>query len=234
MKALNLKVGVTPAHNCSYLPHQQEQLLVVLDKEQLTCVGYEQLLSAGFRRSGNDLYRPHCQHCQACESLRIPVANFKPSRSQKRIQRLNRDVEIKISQSDKPGYFSLYQTYIGERHRDGTMFPPSRRQYECFLLSEWHAASFIEFWLAEQLIGVAVTDRLSHAMSALYTFFEPSLAHRSLGTFAILSQLALAKQAQLSWLYLGYQVDECAKMNYKQHFKPHQRLRAGTWLDIKD
>ena len=234
MKAVNLKVGLTPPHTCHYLPKQQEQLLVLLDKERLSPLGYEQLLSAGFRRSGSDIYRPHCQGCSACQSLRIEVAHFAPTRSQKRIARLNREIEIRLSHSDQPAYFELYQRYINQRHADGPMYPPSRQQYDNFVLSSWLSPTFIEFTLAEQLIAVAVTDTLSQSMSAMYTFFEPELAHLSLGTFAILTQLKIAQHSAKHWLYLGYQVDECAKMNYKQQFRPHQRLIAGIWHEMKD
>lgn len=233
MREVNLKVGLTPPHDCNYLPQQQEQLLVLLDKERLSPLGYEQLLSAGFRRSGSDIYRPHCQGCSACQSLRIDVANFAPTRSQKRIARHNQDLEINVSQEDSGAYFELYQRYIKQRHGDGPMNPPSRRQYDGFVLCTWLAPTFIEFWLDKKLVAVAVTDALSQSMSAMYTFFEPELAHRSLGTFAILTQVKIAQQAAKPWLYLGYQVDECAKMNYKQQFHPHQRLVAGSWHGSK-
>ncbi len=234
MREVNLKVGLTPRHQCSYLPERQEQLLVLLDKELLCLEGYEQLLSAGFRRSGADIYRPHCQLCHACESLRIDAAQFTPSRSQKRIKRLNRDLRVSLSEQQKPEYFQLYQRYINERHQDGAMYPASRQQYDGFLLCDWLPPVFMEFWLEQQLVAVAVTDLLNHALSAMYTFYEPALEHRSLGTFAILSQLQLAAKLNKSWLYLGYQVDDCKKMNYKQHFHPHQRLVAGHWQTMKD
>ena len=234
MREVNLKVGLTPKHPCSYLPGRLEQLLVLLDKELLCPEGYERLLAAGFRRSGADIYRPHCQACQACESLRIPVADFVPSRSQKRILRQNRDLEVRVSEQDKPEYFLLYQTYINERHRDGAMFPASRQQYDGFLLCHWLPPVFLEFRLAERLVAVAVTDLLSRSLSAMYTYYDPAEEHRSLGTFAILSQWQLARQLHKHWLYLGYQVDGCRKMNYKQHFRPHQRLVAGQWQAMKD
>jgi leucyl-tRNA---protein transferase len=234
MREVNLKVGLTPKHPCSYLPERQEQLLVLLDKELLCLEGYEQLLSAGFRRSGSDIYRPHCQLCRACESLRIDVAHFTPSRSQKRIIRQNRDLNISVSEQEKPEYFRLYRRYINKRHQDGAMYPASRQQYDGFLLCDWLPPVFMEFWLEQQLVAVAVTDLLGHSLSAMYTFYDPGMEHRSLGTFAILSQLQLAARLNKSWVYLGYQVDGCKKMNYKQHFRPHQRLVAGHWQSMKD
>jgi len=112
-----LKVGLTPRHPCSYLGHEQEQLLVLMDHELLNAAGYERLLTAGFRRSGNDIYRPHCPACSACQSLRIHSERFTPSRGQKRIRQLNRDLELVLSYDDKPEYYQLYERYIRERHR---------------------------------------------------------------------------------------------------------------------
>ena len=234
MKSISLKVGLTPPHDCQYLPNQQEQLLVLLDETLLTPTGYEPLLSAGFRRSGSDVYRPRCATCNACQSLRLAPSQFKASRSQKRIRRLNRDVKIHVAREDKPEYFQLYERYINQRHQDGTMYPASHEQYASFVLCEWLSPLFIECWLDDNLVAVAVTDELSQALSAIYTFYEPRLSHRSLGTFAILSQIQLGIELNKHWLYLGYQVDDCQKMNYKQHFRPHQRFIAGQWQEMNN
>ncbi|NHI00318.1 MULTISPECIES: arginyltransferase [Oceanimonas] len=234
MREVNLKVGLTPKHPCSYLPGRLEQLLVLLDRELLCPEGYEQLLSAGFRRSGSDIYRPRCQACQACESLRIPVSDFMPGRSQKRILRKNRDLDIRLSQQDKPEYFELYQRYISCRHQDGSMYPASHQQYDGFLLCQWLPPAFLEIHAGERLIAVAVIDILSHSLSAMYTFYDPKEERRSLGSFAILCQIQLAQKLNKQWLYLGYQVDGCRKMNYKQRFRPHERLVGGHWRAMKD
>ncbi|MFH7564178.1 MULTISPECIES: arginyltransferase [Oceanimonas] len=234
MREVNLKVGLTPRHPCSYLPGRLEQLLVLLDRELLCPEGYEQLLTAGFRRSGSDIYRPRCQACQACESLRIPVNDFVPSRSQKRILRNNRDLTMVVSDTDKPEYFELYQYYIEQRHQDGAMYPASRQQYDGFLLCHWLTPLFLEFYAESRLIAVAVTDSLNDSLSAMYTFYDPAEEHRSLGIYAILNQIKLARTLGKHWLYLGYQVDDCRKMNYKQQFRPHQRLIKGQWHIMKD
>lgn len=234
MREVNLKVGLTPRHPCSYLPGRLEQLLVLLDRELLCPEGYEQLLTAGFRRSGSDIYRPRCQACQACESLRIPVNDFVPSRSQKRILRNNRDLTMVVSDTDKPEYFELYQYYIEQRHQDGAMYPASRQQYDGFLLCHWLTPLFLEFYAESRLIAVAVTDSLNDSLSAMYTFYDPAEEHRSLGIYAILNQIKLARTLGKHWLYLGYQVDDCRKMNYKQQFRPHQRLINGHWHIMKD
>ena len=227
-----LKVGLTPKHACSYLEHQQEQLLVLMDNELLNANGYERLLTAGFRRSGNDIYRPHCPSCSACQSLRIHSEQFVPSRSQKRISQQNQDLSLVLSYDDKPEYYQLYERYIRQRHRDGSMYPPSRSQYKGFLHCDWMPPLYLEIRLENRLIGVAVTDLLPHSLSAMYTFFDPEFSDRSLGTFAILSQLDLGRRTGRHWLYLGYQVEKCRKMKYKSRFLPHERLIQGEWKNI--
>lgn len=229
MTEIALRIGLTPEHGCSYLPDEAEQLMVLLDDKHRNPVGYENLLVAGFRRSGNDLYRPHCQGCSACHSLRIPVQQFTASRSQKRIQHNNRDIRLVLSTQDKPEYYDLFARYIHERHHDGSMFPATRNQYDGFLLCDWLTPYFLEFRLNQQLLALAITDPLPHSLSAMYTFFDPAFADRSLGTLAILTQLELAQRMNRQWLYLGYQVDACRKMKYKTKFHPHELLCGHEW-----
>ena len=229
MTEIALRIGLTPEHGCSYLPDEAEQLMVLLDDKHRNPTGYENLLVAGFRRSGNDLYRPHCQGCSACHSLRIPVQKFTASRSQKRIQHNNRDIRLVLSTQDKPEYYDLFARYIHERHQDGSMFPATRNQYDGFLLCDWLTPYFLEFRLNQQLLALAITDPLPHSLSAMYTFFDPTFAERSLGTLAILTQLELAQRMNRQWLYLGYQVDACRKMKYKTKFHPHELLCGHEW-----
>lgn len=229
MAPSSIRVGLTPEHSCSYLPGQQEQLVVVLDHYLRTADGYEQLLEAGFRRSGNDIYRPHCASCMACSSLRIDPDQFQPSRHQKRVLRENRHFTWTLSRQEKPEYYPLYERYICERHADGTMFPPSTSQFQQFLFADWLTPCFLECYDGQRLIAVAVTDVLSNSVSAMYTFFDPDYHRCSLGTLAILQQIRLTQQQHCAYLYLGYQIDQCAKMNYKAAFLPHERLFQKVW-----
>lgn len=224
-----MRVGVTPTHQCSYLPDQYEQLIVLLDGEEKSPESYEDLLNAGFRRSGNDIYRPHCQNCHACQSLRILVDEFQLNKQQQRIVKKNQDLSWSIHDQDKPEYYALYEKYVNERHSDGSMYPANYQQYHQFLLSDWHPPYFLEFYDQKQLIAVAVTDVQPFSLSAMYTFFDPSYEKRSIGTLAILTQIELALKMQRPYLYLGYQVDACRKMNYKANFLPHERLVNKEW-----
>lgn len=229
MTEMALKVGLTPEQPCSYLGEQNERLMVLLDPNLLSPLNYEYLLSVGFRRSGDDLYRPHCQHCQACQSLRIPVDEFQPDRRQRRIIRRNQDLAYTLSHADKPEYYDLFCRYISLRHRDGSMYPPSRKQYDNFLLSQWIPPLFMEFHHQDRLVAVAITDAMPNSLSAMYTLYEPTEESRSLGAYAIMSQIALARKMRKKWLYLGYQIDECRKMNYKTQYIPHEQLIDQEW-----
>ena len=246
---MGMKFGITTAFTCSYLPEQDERLLVFMSDTDPTIVEYDFLIGAGFRRSGTQVYRPHCVSCNACESIRLPVNSFAASKSQKRIMKRNQDLTIRISHVDKPEYYPLYESYINQRHSDGSMYPASLEQYQGFVLSPWNNALFIELYATnkhttnkhttnkhatdvntkDELIGVAVTDNLASSLSALYTFFKPEELQRSLGTFAILQQIELAKSLNKPFLYLGYQIDTCQKMSYKQNFLPHERFFDDKW-----
>ena len=231
---MDMKFGITTPSTCSYLPEEDERLLVFMSDTEPTISEYDFLIGLGFRRSGTQVYRPHCGSCNACESIRLPVKSFTPSKSQKRIMKRNQDLTTRISNSDKPAYYPLYESYINQRHVDGSMYPASKEQYQGFILSPWNNALFIEIYATDEhandeLIGVAVTDNLASSLSALYTFFRPEQQQRSLGSFAILQQIELAKSLNKPFLYLGYQIDTCQKMSYKQNFLPHERFFDDKW-----
>lgn len=190
---------------------------------------YETMLANGFRRSGEQIYRPHCPACIACQSLRLPVDRFRPSKSQRRLISKNKHLKSQLNREHKPEYYALYEKYINQRHSDGSMFPASREQYDGFLFCHWLEPLFIEFYDGDRLIAVAVTDELESCWSALYTFYDPEYEKLSLGTWAILEQIRLSRQHKKLFLYLGYQIDRCAKMNYKQNFRPNERYTRDGW-----
>ena len=222
--------GLTKSFPCNYLANENERLIVVTNGQYINNENYQRLLMSGFRRSGDQVYRPHCQQCKACESIRIPVKEFKPSRSQKRILATNRDLEARIVFKANDSYFPLYQNYINSNHRDGSMYPANKEQYTNFIFSEHISQLFIEIYQQEKLVAVAVCDNLVNSLSALYTFYDPTLSKRSLGKYAILKQIELSKKLHKHYVYLGYQIDSCAKMNYKSQYYPHERLQNENWI----
>ena len=224
-----MKFGLTQKFVCSYLSDREEQLLVFVDESDEANQHYELLIDAGFRRSGEQIYRPHCPDCKACHSIRIPVRDFLASKSQNRILKRNKDIDVRVSRQNQVSYYPLYERYINTRHQDGSMYPASQQQYASFISCGWNHPLFIEFRIEGELVAVAITDELLSGLSALYTFFAPELSNRSIGTFAILQQIRVALEMNKEFLYLGYQVDECSKMNYKNKFFPHQRFFDNKW-----
>lgn len=229
-----LKFYLTPSHDCSYLSDQEARTLFV---DPSTKIGVEELSflgENGFRRSGDYLYRPHCELCSACKSLRIPVKQFTPSRSQKRVKKTNSTITtqtVPLQFYDK--HYQLYERYINERHKDGDMYPADEEQYRTFLMANLGQAELIEFYIQDTLVAVSLLDRLEDALSAVYTFYSPNHEKYSLGTYVILWQIEHAFINKLQYLYLGYFVEGCSKMNYKVQFKPCHIFENQQWRLIK-
>lgn len=228
----DLRFFLTVPHACNYLPGREATTLFLDPEEVPSADVYDALTLLGFRRSGRHLYRPHCENCNACRSARIPVADFSPGRTQRKVARRNRDVQTRLLPARwDPRHYALYEAYIRARHADGDMHPPSREQYQTFLTLDQPYAQLLEMTLGERLIGVAIIDQLDHGLSAIYTFFDvdPQLDRRSLGTFAILKLVELAQQQGLPHVYLGYWIEQCRKMRYKQTFSPLEVLDGRQW-----
>lgn len=220
----------TPAHDCSYLPDRQATTMFVDPRAKVDKRLYSQLTALGFRRSGSHYYRPHCEDCNACVPVRLRVGDFSPDRSQRRVLKRNTDLTcIMVRASFSERYYELYARYIEERHADGDMYPPSREQFTSFLVEGATDSWFIEILDGDKLIGLAAADQLDEGLSAIYTVFDPAYEHRSLGTFAVLWQIEEACRRELPYLYLGYWIAECRKMNYKTRFRPIEALRDGHW-----
>ncbi len=228
-----LKFYATQPHVCSYLPEEQATTLFLDPSQPMDVSVYADLSEMGFRRSGDHLYRPHCQNCNACVPARIPATGFQPSRQQKRILKRNADLTVSVAPpAFSEEYFGLYQRYIEQRHADGDMFPPSREQFSTFLVRDLAFSRFYEFRLNGTLIAVAVTDLLPNGLSAVYTFYEPAHERRSLGRFAILWQIGETLRVGLGALYLGYWIKNCKKMNYKTQYRPIELLINQRWVTL--
>ncbi len=225
----DFKLGITKAFTCNYLPEQEERLLIAVDERFHNESHYNWLMNQGFRRSGEQLYRPHCEHCNACQSLRVMTDQFKPSKSQKRLLKKNKHFSIKVSSSIQSSYYPLYERYINQIHADGAMYPATPEQFSGFLNCSICPIIFIEIWDKDNLISVAVTDKLQDSLSAVYTFYDPDYKPYGLGIFSILKQIEISAEYGKPFLYLGYQIDDCKKMNYKNRYFPHQRLINQTW-----
>jgi len=230
MNSQNLSLYITAEHECGYFDDRKTANLIPDPQVEMSTPLYNLLLSKGFRRSGGFVYRPHCKQCSACVPCRIDVQKFKPNRSLRRCLKKNADVTTRIVNAQfKEEYFSLYRDYLNSRHEDGSMADPQPEDYTSFLLNDWGSSLFIESRLGEQLLSVAVVDFLAAGPSAVYTFFDTQHTRRSLGSFAILQQIWLARLYELPHLYLGYWIDGHPKMDYKRNFTGLEIYQQSRW-----
>lgn len=225
-----LKFYATQPHPCSYLPDEQATTLFLDPSQPMDAVVYAELSEMGFRRSGDHLYRPHCQRCSACVPARIPVDAFKPDRQQRRILKRNADLQVTAARpAFSEEYYELYARYVEQRHADGDMYPPDREQFATFLVRDLAFSHFYEFRSQGRLLAIAVTDLLPSGLSAVYTFFDPDEDRRSLGRYAILWQIGETARLGLGALYLGYWIKNCRKMSYKTQYRPIELFVNQRW-----
>lgn len=225
-----LSFFATPQHECNYLPERQAVTLFADPHAQLDNHTYSILAEYGFRRSGRHIYRPSCPACNACIPVRIPVDEFSPNRSQRRNRTLNRDLVVRqMPAGFVEEHHRLYLKYMNNRHPGGGMEDPAPEKYMEFLTCDWAETRFVEFRLGEALLAVAVVDEMDQGLSAVYTFFDPHYQQRALGTYAVLWEIEECRRLGLPWLYLGYWIEECPKMQYKSRFRPLDRFDEGHW-----
>jgi len=235
MDSQNLSLYITTEHECGYYDDRQSANLIPDPQVEIDARLYSLLISKGFRRSGDFVYRPHCKECAACVPCRIGVKNFKPSRNQRRCLKNNQDLTTHIVPAQfKEEYFSLYTRYLNSRHKDGNMANPKPEDFSNFLLNHWDSSVFIESRLNGQLLSIAVVDFLIAGPSAVYTFFEPAENKRSLGTFAILQQIWLANLYHKEYVYLGYWIEDHPKMEYKRKFSALEIYQQDQWQIISN
>ena len=216
---------------CSYLPGEDSNSIFLdprLEPDSDLC---NRLHINGFRRSGKLIYRPQCPTCSACQSARIINNEFKASKSQRRTWKRNQDISFRWTDPVfNQEHYQLYQNYINERHKDGDMHPPSEDQYTDFLIEGFGSHKILEARTEHgELIGACVVDQFYDGLSAIYSYFKPDLARRSLGQLFILALIEFGRQAGLTHTYLGYYVKGSAKMDYKAKYKPLQIFDGNQW-----
>ncbi len=236
MKVLRTIVHHSP--ECSYLPDRPSSLDARIALE-VTPTQLGEMLSRGWRRFGPTYFRPACSSCAECVGIRVRVADWTPSRSQRRILRNNRDVELVVGEPTVTRErLALYAKWHSFRERERGWDPSSldAESYEIEFAFPHPAAREFSYWLADEvgrkrLVAVGIVDEVPGALSAVYCYYDPSLADRSLGVFNVLSQLELARSSGLSFVYLGYRVAECRSMAYKSRFEPHELLFERPAID---
>ncbi len=222
----------TAPHPCPYIESNTAVNLILDPHYPVNTSLYARLLQHGFRRNGSLYYRPFCNECSACISVRLMVSHFRPNRAQRRTLTRNADVTTRVTKARfSQEHFELYLRYQATRHAGDSMDDPDPEKYRRFLVDSEVETSFIEFRKDDVLLGVSIVDRVDDGLSAIYTFFEPNAPKRSLGTYAILAQVDLARREGLDWVYLGYWIAESPKMAYKSKFRPLQRYNpfSARW-----
>lgn len=227
---------ITAPSPCPYLPGRQERKvfthLVGPDASALN----SQLSHGGFRRSQNIAYRPACESCKACISVRVPVEQFCWSRSFRRVMAANGDVSASVVRAKATSeHYSLFRTYVDTRHSEGGMADMTVLDFAAMVDETTTDSRIIEFRrgatsIAQgELVGALLVDILRDGISLIYSFYDPGLAGRSMGTFMILNSIPRARQLNLPYVYLGYWIRGSRKMDYKARFLPQQRLGPDGW-----
>jgi len=221
----------TPPMPCPYLPGHVERRLVTelagRDADRL----HDNLSRAGFRRSHGIAYAPACPHCSACLALRVVVDAFVPSRSQRRTWRRNGDLEVTEKEAiATTEQYALFETYQRTRHGDGDMARMDFFDYRALIEDTSVRTAVAEFRDADgTLIGACLTDVLNDGLSAVYSFFDPEHASRSLGTMMILWLIRRAREKNLPYAYLGFWIAQSDKMAYKAAFRPAEIFSGEGW-----
>ncbi|MEM6728979.1 MAG: arginyltransferase [Pseudomonadota bacterium] len=232
---------VTAPQPCPYLEGRMERKLFTALQGDTAEMLNDSLSKQGFRRSQNVLYRPSCADCAACLSARINVANFAPSRSQKRVIKRNDHLARKATAPwATEEQFDLFRRYLDTRHAEGGMADMDIFEFAAMIeetpirsrVVEYHAASARA--RGDTLTAVCLTDVLDDGVSMVYSFYEPTLERYSLGTYIILDHVEIAREAGLPYVYLGYWVPGSDKMGYKARFSGLEIYRGGDWQPMGD
>lgn len=197
-----------------------------------------QLSHGGFRRSQNIAYRPACDGCQACVSVRVPVAEFAWSRGFRKIMAKNADLRSSVVKAEATSeQYSLFRAYIDTRHSEGGMANMTVLDFAAMVDDNLVESRMVEYRLPashphapNELVAAVLLDVLNDGLSMIYSFYEPALENRSLGTFVILDNILRVGRMGLPYAYLGYYVSNSAKMHYKSRFLPQERLTPQGWV----
>jgi len=233
---------VTAPQPCPYLDGRSERKLFTSLQGESARRLNDALSKQGFRRSQNVLYRPSCAECTACLSARIRVADFAPSRSQRRTLRRNptlrREVTSPWATEDQ---FALFRRYLDSRHADGGMADMDIFEFAAMIEETPVKSRVIEYTDRpggplgpRRLTAVCLTDVLDDGLSMVYSFYDPDDAARGLGTFVILDHVEIARSMGLDYVYLGYWVPGSRKMGYKANFRALEIYKRGQWQPIGD
>jgi arginine-tRNA-protein transferase len=235
---------LTAPSPCPYLPGKEERKVFTHLVGERAGELNDLLTHGGFRRSQSIAYRPACDTCRACVSVRVIAGEFKPTRNMRRVLDHNADIvgDMRVAQPSSEQY-SVFRAYLDSRHRNGGMADMTVLDYAMMVEDSHVQTRVVEYRRrgpdtgitgrgAGQLLGVTLVDVLSDGLSMVYSFFDPEENPRSLGTFMILDHISRARRMGLDYVYLGYWVRNSRKMDYKGRFLPQERLMPEGWRRV--
>jgi leucyl-tRNA---protein transferase len=236
---------LTAPSPCPYLPGREERKVFTHLVGERAPELNNLLTHGGFRRSQSIAYRPACEVCRACVSVRVVAGEFRPSRNMRRVLDKNSDLIGDMRAAGPTSeQFSLFRSYLDSRHFDGGMADMTVLDYAMMVEDSHVETRMVEYrrrtidsgitGRGGELLAVALTDIIGDGLSMVYSFFAPEEAHRSLGTFMILDHISRTRRLGLPYLYLGYWVKGSRKMDYKSRFRPQERLRGDGWARATD
>ena len=236
---------LTAPSPCPYLPGKEERKVFTHIVGKRARELNEILTQGGFRRSQTIAYRPACETCRACVSVRVVVDEFEPSGNMRRVLRRTATSSARAA-PNRPSsdQYSLFRRYLDARHADGGMVDMTVLDYSMMVEDSHVETRVVEYRRRGpdtaingrgrgDVLAVCLTDVLSDGLSMVYSFYDPAEAHRSLGTFMILDHIARARAMGLPYLYLGYWVEGSPKMDYKARFRPQERLMPQGWARVE-
>ena len=234
--SLKAQFYLTAPQSCAYLEGREERKVFTTLNGQSAVSVNNALSHKGFRRSQSVIYRPACVGCSACMSIRIPVAEFRPGRTQRKLMRRNADLERRPCEAwATESQFALFRRYLNDRHSDGGMADMDAFDYAS-MVDETPVNSMVVEYVQEDpvtgnqtLVAACLSDILGDGLSMVYSFFDPDMSERSLGSFMILDHIHMAREMGLSHVYLGYWVAGSRKMDYKIGFRPFELCDGTRW-----
>ncbi|MFC3050775.1 arginyltransferase [Kordiimonas pumila] len=229
------KFYVTAPSPCPYIEGYTERKVFTELRGPDAAALNEALGRVGFRRSQSVVYRPACENCSKCVSVRVRAGEFQLSRSQRRIVKRNNDIKSEVRPPIvTQEQYDVLEAYLATRHQDGSMAGMTLDEFQDMVETSPVATIMIEYRrvIDHKLVGVGLTDELTDGLSMIYSFFDTTMESRSLGSYIILDHIARASYANMPHVYLGYWVEGSRKMAYKAKYKPLEKLGPNGWYSV--
>lgn len=231
---MNLLKEFSLNDKCSYLDDKEQttHYKIINDCSAETT---QELIERGYRRFGKMYFRPICETCNECQSIKIDVANYKFSKSQRRVLKKAKDIDMYIQTPtlthEHLKLFDKYHLHMSEKKGWSFQKTTPDHYYNSFVTGHQEYGKEVLYFYEEKLIAVDLIDILEDGISSIYFYYDPDFAHLSLGKLSLLQQIRFAEESNKDWIYLGYYVEECPSLNYKAEYKPYTTLQGRPSLE---